>query len=172
MRLTIFVDQGSFLPSAIHRYHQLLMPALQLVDGMLATLGAKHATVSNQVRNSLQHSVSTNPFPNPRFPLQSQRHDRHTTQKRDGTDSSRASRGDAPIVSLCASVLAYVPKSELIGLHFEGSYLYSSTPAPALATLWIRRLFPSRQNALAVGGGWLVFCRRQTRKCSAQVRWR
>ncbi|KAJ7310948.1 hypothetical protein DFH08DRAFT_974109 [Mycena albidolilacea] len=40
-----FMDQNSFLPSAIHRYHQLFMPALQLVDGMLATLGTKHATI-------------------------------------------------------------------------------------------------------------------------------
>jgi nuclear pore complex protein Nup205 len=45
-----WTDQDSFLPSAIHRYHQLFMPALQLVDGMLATLGTKHATVSNQAR--------------------------------------------------------------------------------------------------------------------------
>lgn len=49
---TAFTDQDSFLPSAIHRYHQLFMPALQLVDGMLATLGTKHATVSNQVKNT------------------------------------------------------------------------------------------------------------------------
>ncbi|KAJ7082267.1 hypothetical protein B0H15DRAFT_994091 [Mycena belliarum] len=41
-------NQDSSLPSAIHRYHQLSMPALQLVDGMLATLGTKHATSSNQ----------------------------------------------------------------------------------------------------------------------------
>ncbi|KAJ7895545.1 hypothetical protein B0H14DRAFT_2240420, partial [Mycena olivaceomarginata] len=45
--------QNSFLPSAIHRYHQLFMPALQLVDGMLATLGTKHATMSNQAKNTI-----------------------------------------------------------------------------------------------------------------------
>jgi hypothetical protein len=43
------VDQDSFLPSAIQRYHQLLMPALQVVSGMLASLGPKHTTVANQV---------------------------------------------------------------------------------------------------------------------------
>lgn len=48
--LTLAPDRDSFLPSAIQRYHQLFMPALQLVDGMLATLGTKHATVVNQVR--------------------------------------------------------------------------------------------------------------------------
>jgi hypothetical protein len=43
-------DQDSFLPSAIQRYHQLFMPALQLVTAMLTTLGAQHATASSQVR--------------------------------------------------------------------------------------------------------------------------
>lgn len=46
-------DQDSFLPSAIQRYHQLFMPVLQLVDGMLATLGAKHSTITNQVKKFL-----------------------------------------------------------------------------------------------------------------------
>ena len=43
------LDQDSFLPSAIQRYHQLFMPALQVVDGLLATLGSKHATANHQV---------------------------------------------------------------------------------------------------------------------------
>lgn len=42
-------DQGSFLPPAIQRYHQLLMPALQVVDGIIATLGTRHTTASQQV---------------------------------------------------------------------------------------------------------------------------
>jgi len=51
--LTDNPDRDSFLPSAVQRYHQLFMPALQVVDGMLATLGNKHATISNQVRSLL-----------------------------------------------------------------------------------------------------------------------
>jgi nuclear pore complex protein Nup205 len=42
-------EQDSFLPSAIQRYHQLFMPALQLVYGVLATLGPQHVTAANQV---------------------------------------------------------------------------------------------------------------------------
>jgi len=42
-------DQDSFLPSAIQRYHQLFMPTLQLVDGILATLGSSHANAAQQV---------------------------------------------------------------------------------------------------------------------------
>jgi len=46
----IFIpDQDSFLPSAIQRYHQLFVPSLQLIDGMLATLGTKHTTLVHQV---------------------------------------------------------------------------------------------------------------------------
>ncbi|KAJ3509906.1 hypothetical protein NLJ89_g4967 [Agrocybe chaxingu] len=44
-----FIDQDSFLPSAIQRYHQLFMPALQVVDGMLATLGSRHTTATHQL---------------------------------------------------------------------------------------------------------------------------
>lgn len=42
-------DRDSFLPSAIQRYHQLFMPVLQLIGGILATLGAKHITAAHQV---------------------------------------------------------------------------------------------------------------------------
>ena len=45
------LDHDSFLPSAIQRYHQLFMPALQVVDGMLTTLGSKHSSAANQVRH-------------------------------------------------------------------------------------------------------------------------
>ncbi|KAH9976638.1 nucleoporin Nup186/Nup192/Nup205 [Lactifluus volemus] len=34
-----FIDHDHFLPSAIQRYHQLFLPALQLIDAILATLG-------------------------------------------------------------------------------------------------------------------------------------
>jgi hypothetical protein len=43
------VDQDSFLPCATQRYHQLFMPALQLVAAMLASLGTKHTTANHQV---------------------------------------------------------------------------------------------------------------------------
>lgn len=45
-------DQDTFLPSAIQRYHQLFMPVLQLVQGMVATLGPKHTTAAHQVCHS------------------------------------------------------------------------------------------------------------------------
>lgn len=44
-------DNDNFLPSAIVRYHQLFMPAIQVIDGILAILGSKHATATQQVRN-------------------------------------------------------------------------------------------------------------------------
>ncbi|KAG2143441.1 nucleoporin Nup186/Nup192/Nup205 [Suillus bovinus] len=54
-----FMDQDSFLPSAIQRYHQLFMPALQLVAAMLTTLGAQHATASSQALDFLSSHRET-----------------------------------------------------------------------------------------------------------------
>lgn len=45
----IFTDNDSFLPSAVQRYHQLFLPALQVVSGILVTLGHRHTTAVNQV---------------------------------------------------------------------------------------------------------------------------
>lgn len=43
-----FLDQDSFLPSAVQRYHQLFMPALQVIDAITMILGSKHTTASKQ----------------------------------------------------------------------------------------------------------------------------
>lgn len=48
----LLVDHDTFLPSAIQRYHQLFMPVLQVVHGILATLGPKHSTAAHQVIRS------------------------------------------------------------------------------------------------------------------------
>ena len=42
-------ERNTFLPSAVQRYHQLLTPALELVTGIIVTLGHKHVTAANQV---------------------------------------------------------------------------------------------------------------------------
>jgi hypothetical protein len=42
------IDGSGFLPAAIHRYHQLLMPAIQVVAGILGTLGQDHAAAGDQ----------------------------------------------------------------------------------------------------------------------------
>ena len=47
---TALADNDSFLPSAIQRYHQLFLPALQVISGILVTLGYRHTTAVNQVR--------------------------------------------------------------------------------------------------------------------------
>ena len=45
------LDRDSFLPSAIQRYHQLFLPALQVVTGVLTILGPNHTSACNQVRD-------------------------------------------------------------------------------------------------------------------------
>jgi nuclear pore complex protein Nup205 len=46
-----WLDHDHFLPSAIQRYHQLFLPALQLIDAILATLGPGHLFAVNQVKD-------------------------------------------------------------------------------------------------------------------------
>ncbi|RUS33337.1 nucleoporin Nup186/Nup192/Nup205 [Jimgerdemannia flammicorona] len=41
----------TFLPPATERYHQLLLPALQLIVGILATMGHENTSVLNRVRH-------------------------------------------------------------------------------------------------------------------------
>ncbi|KAJ7584798.1 nucleoporin Nup186/Nup192/Nup205 [Mycena floridula] len=54
-----FMDQDTFLPSAIQRYHQLFMPTLQLANALLATLGVGHVGASQQALEFLsQHSAT------------------------------------------------------------------------------------------------------------------
>jgi nuclear pore complex protein Nup205 len=51
-----WLDHNHFLPSAIQRYHQLLLPALQLVNTILATLGSGHSIAVNHVRYNISSS--------------------------------------------------------------------------------------------------------------------
>jgi nuclear pore complex protein Nup205 len=44
-----WLDHDHFLPSAIQRYHQVFLPALQLINTILATLGPGHSFAVNQV---------------------------------------------------------------------------------------------------------------------------
>lgn len=55
--LTI-ADNDSFLPSAMQRYHQLLLPALQVVMSIATTLGSEHLTANNQVRDQITMEVT------------------------------------------------------------------------------------------------------------------
>jgi nuclear pore complex protein Nup205 len=54
--LICWLDHDHFLPSAIQRYYQLLMPALQLIGTILATLGSGHSFAVNQVLNIISPS--------------------------------------------------------------------------------------------------------------------
>ncbi|KAG0707241.1 nucleoporin Nup186/Nup192/Nup205 [Suillus ampliporus] len=94
-----FMDQDSFLPSAIQRYHQIFMPALQLVAGMLTTLGVQHATASSQALDFLS----------------SHRETIIILLKNDSEEIGLSIVQEIHlVVSLCRSVLTLVPKSELM----------------------------------------------------------
>ncbi|KAF8970600.1 nucleoporin Nup186/Nup192/Nup205 [Flammula alnicola] len=94
-----FIDQDSFLPSAIQRYHQLFMPALQVVDAMLATLGSRHATATQQALNFLSNHGSTIAI----------------LLKNEDEYVSLATLEEVHlIIALCNSVLPSVPKTEVL----------------------------------------------------------
>ncbi|KAG7087591.1 hypothetical protein E1B28_013544 [Marasmius oreades] len=97
-----FVDHDTFLPSAIQRYHQLFMPSLQLVNAMLATLSAKHATASSQILDFLSRHSSTIVI----------------LLKNETDDASLALLEEIHLlVSLGAQVLPLVPRTELLSTH-------------------------------------------------------
>ncbi|KAF7795183.1 hypothetical protein EIP86_006332 [Pleurotus ostreatoroseus] len=54
-----FIDRDSFLPPAIQRYHQMFLPALRAVSGMLAILGTRHASATNQAAEFLKSHRDT-----------------------------------------------------------------------------------------------------------------
>ncbi|KAI0289640.1 nucleoporin Nup186/Nup192/Nup205 [Russula brevipes] len=54
-----FIEHDHFLPSAIQRYHQLFMPALQLIDTILATLGSGHSFAIDQALEFLSSHRDT-----------------------------------------------------------------------------------------------------------------
>ncbi|KAJ3825387.1 nucleoporin Nup186/Nup192/Nup205 [Lentinula raphanica] len=97
-----FVDHDSFLPSAIQRYHNLFMPSLQIVVAMLATLGGKHATASNQALDFISRHSATIVI----------------LLKNETGDFSLALLEELHLlVTLCAEVLPLVPRSEMASTH-------------------------------------------------------
>ncbi|GJJ07119.1 hypothetical protein Clacol_001319 [Clathrus columnatus] len=50
-----FLDYDSFLPSAVYRYHQLVLPALSLVNSLVATLGKSSRAPEQLLRFLLSH---------------------------------------------------------------------------------------------------------------------
>lgn len=97
-----FMDQDSFLPSAIQRYHQLFMPALQLVAAMLTTLGTQHATASSQALDFLS----------------SHRETIIILLKNDSEEIGLSIVQEIHlVVSLSRSVLTLVPKTELMSTN-------------------------------------------------------
>jgi nuclear pore complex protein Nup205 len=113
----VFADQDSFLPSAIARYHQLFMPALQVVDGILATVGSKHATATQQVRHflSLRCNVMLMLHKKALSFLSSHGSTIAILLKNEADYISLANLEEIHlIISLCTSVLPSVPKEELV----------------------------------------------------------
>ncbi|PFH47615.1 hypothetical protein AMATHDRAFT_67405 [Amanita thiersii Skay4041] len=121
-----FMDRDSFLPSAILRYHQLLMPALQLVDVMLAMLGNKHATVMNQALEFLTSHSDTIVIllkNEPDYVPQSLLDELHL------------------VITLCANILPAVPKSEMLSTNSGFGAIHAAILNLATRSLGYKRCF-------------------------------
>jgi nuclear pore complex protein Nup205 len=109
------VDQDSFLPSAIQRYHQLFMPALQLVVAMLASLGTKHTTANNQVGGTCCARPCVLIMSKALEFLSSHRDTIVIMLKNDSKEVALSYIEEIHLlVSLSGSLLPLVPKSELV----------------------------------------------------------
>ncbi|EIN05826.1 hypothetical protein PUNSTDRAFT_137309 [Punctularia strigosozonata HHB-11173 SS5] len=133
-----FIDRDSFLPSAVERYHQLFMPALQLIVGILSALGDGHATATKQVMNFLTSHRETIVI----------------LLKSDAEMTSVAVIEEVTVlVELCASILPSVPKSELAStITGLGSVHFAilSLSARCLGNLhWIRSIQPQSESDIA-----------------------
>lgn len=119
----IFVDRDSFLPSAIQRYHQLLIPALQVVAGVLVTLGSKHSTAVNQSTEFLRAHRDTAIL----------------LLKNEADELSLATVEEMRLlVALCTSVLPSVPKTDVVSTSGYGG-LHAAIMGLAARTLGSRR---------------------------------
>ncbi|RDB19677.1 hypothetical protein Hypma_013316 [Hypsizygus marmoreus] len=121
-----FIDQDSFLPSAIQRYHQLFMPALQFVDGMLATLGTKHSTIMNQALDFLSSHSST-----------------IVILLKNDTDYVPLALLEEIhlLLTLCSSVLPSVPKTEMLSTNSGFGAIHAAILALATRCLSTGRCF-------------------------------
>ncbi|KAG6837755.1 hypothetical protein H0H93_001682 [Arthromyces matolae] len=154
-----FMDRDSFLPSAIQRHHQLLTPALQLIDVMLATLSNKHGTLVHQV---LQDHI--------RSPTSLT--DRHFIQALQFLTSHSATftillKDDSDcvplafleeihlLVTLSANVLPIVPKSALLSSNSGFGAVHAAILALAARSLGNRTWFASVLPQTDVEAQWV-----------------
>ncbi|KAI0317152.1 nucleoporin Nup186/Nup192/Nup205 [Amylostereum chailletii] len=148
-----FIDHDSFLPSAVQRYHQLFLPALQLVNAMIATLGPRHTTAVSQALEFL-----------------SSHRDTVVIMLKNETEEISLSVLDEIhlLVVLCAAVYPQAPKTELASANSGFGSIHTTLLSLAArsfgATLWSQRVQPQsdseRLDASVLAPGKLLF------KCS------
>ncbi|KAI0744751.1 nucleoporin Nup186/Nup192/Nup205 [Earliella scabrosa] len=135
-----FLDRDSFLPSAVQRYHQLFMPALQLVSGMLLSLGPKHTTATN---HALQF-------------LSSHRDTAVLLLKNEVDELSLSVMEEIRLlVSLCGSVVHLIPRTELLSSSGFGTLhgAISSLAAKCLSDKYWTELVKPQTDAELTDAG-------------------
>ncbi|KAH9922299.1 nucleoporin Nup186/Nup192/Nup205 [Epithele typhae] len=125
-----FLDRDGFLPSAVQRYHQLFLPALQLAAGMLVTLGERHTTAANQALQFLSMHRDTAVL----------------LLKNDADELSLSVIEELRLlVLLCSNVVHLVPRAELLSSSGFGT-LHGAIMALAATCMtdsyWSERVKP------------------------------
>ncbi|EPQ55766.1 hypothetical protein GLOTRDRAFT_115998 [Gloeophyllum trabeum ATCC 11539] len=130
-----FIDQDDFLPSAIERYHQLFMPALQAVEAILVTLGSQHVGAAKQALAFLSSHRDTIVI----------------LLKNESSSTITLSIVEEIhlLVSLCVSVLPLVPKSEMLSSNagFGGIHaaILSLSARGLAAERWLHNVLPQTE---------------------------
>ncbi|KZT24940.1 hypothetical protein NEOLEDRAFT_1178711 [Neolentinus lepideus HHB14362 ss-1] len=130
-----FIDQDSFLPSAIERYHQLFMPALHTVDAILTTLGSQHASASKQTLEFLNSHRETIII---------------LLKNESSTVSLSMVEEIHLLISLCVGVLPLIPKPELLSASsgFGGIHtaVLSLAARGLIAKRWLDNVIPQTDS--------------------------
>ncbi|KAI5120013.1 hypothetical protein M0805_008474 [Coniferiporia weirii] len=131
-----YLEQDSFLPSAISRYHQLLVPALQLIGALIATVGPKHAVASKQALDFLYNHRDT-------FVIM---------LKQDATLQALSTIEELDlIVSVCALVMPSVPRTDFYATNSGFGSLHNAILALAAKTIggstkWLNSIRPTDEG--------------------------
>ncbi|KAH8115108.1 nucleoporin Nup186/Nup192/Nup205 [Phellopilus nigrolimitatus] len=132
-----FLDHNSFLPSAISRYHELLVPALQLVGAIVATVGSKHAVASKQALDFLYNHRDT-------FVIM---------LKQETTLLALSTIEELDLlVSLCAFVVLSVPQTDFYATNSGFGSIHNAILALAARTLgtskWLSAVRPTDETEI------------------------
>ncbi|KAH8829222.1 hypothetical protein DL96DRAFT_1597215 [Flagelloscypha sp. PMI_526] len=133
-----FMDQESLLPPAIARYHQLFLPAVQIVDAIITTVGSRHTTAMSQAVDFLSNHAGT-----------------VSTILKESTDSRAVALIEELqlVLALCSAAIPQIPKSELMTSTTAFGSIHSAILGLSTKFLsgrrWLSDIIPQTEKEVA-----------------------